>query len=677
MSTDDSPTRRALLWLAVVLAAAVTGAGLQPAHGLAGAYFANPRWEGRAHVVRIDPTVTTAVLQRPPAAAWQAYSVEWTGALLVLRPGEYTLAARSDDGSEVIVDGATVVDSRGGQQTPLVAARRHLGFGVHPIQVRYAQLGGRYACDLLWAYEDAGLVPIPMSALLPEAPSVATAVALHLWPWLAAAVLLAAGRRVIAWLPRPRPRDGRAHGARAFGLGGLDDPATALVVIWALGGALRLAAMAWGRPVLWPDSYVFHVTASDILRGYLTSHDAYRTLAYPFLMAAFLRVGDSLPVWSALVALQHLLGLVSASLVYLLGRRVLPPRVALGGALAFALHGVTVFYEASILTETLFTFALMVVLWTAMRLAASPSLGRALIAGVACGLLVLVRPVAQWYAVAVVLALVVSTAPRRPRAAAGLAIVVALVVTTWPMRVINQREFGFSGIALGSGLGMYTRVFEVDAYAPPERSADGDVRDLWAASQALGWHATRVRDTLDFDHGLTSAQADQRLLAFALETMAAHPLEFAVSTAWQWVVQLADPELGASWCGAGRGSYPCSGPDPERRAPFRLGTIASSRLQPYVTAYLVRAVWPMWPLLALALAGAWTFLRRAWAHPIRAEALLLVATGVYFTLVPAVSQWPQDRYRLPVDAIWFMLALYGAGVTAPAGREPADGNVQA
>ena len=34
------------------------------------------------------------------------------------------------------------------------------------------------------------------------------------------------------------------------------------------------------------------------------------------------------------------------------------------------------------------------------------------------------------------------------------------------------------------------------------------------------------------------------------------------------------------------------------------------------------------------------------------------------TLVPAVTQVPQDRYRLPVDALLFMLAAWGVRFVA-------------
>lgn len=73
----------------------------------------------------------------------------------------------------------------------------------------------------------------------------------------------------------------------------------------------------------------------------------------------------------------------------------------------------------------------------------------------------------------------------------------------------------------------------------------------------------------------------------------------------------------------------------------------------------------MWPVLLLACVGGWTLLRRSWTHAARPETWFLVGTALYYTLVPSLSQWPQDRYRLPVDAIVFMLALHGARVSAP------------
>ena len=43
-------------------------------------------------------------------------------------------------------------------------------------------------------------------------------------------------------------------------------------------------------------------------------------------------------------------------------------------------------------------------------------------------------------------------------------------------------------------------------------------------------------------------------------------------------------------------------------------------------------------------------------------ALLLVLTAAYFTFLPAFAQSPQDRYRLPADALLFILAAFGVTI---------------
>ena len=39
--------------------------------------------------------------------------------------------------------------------------------------------------------------------------------------------------------------------------------------------------------------------------------------------------------------------------------------------------------------------------------------------------------------------------------------------------------------------------------------------------------------------------------------------------------------------------------------------------------------------------------------------LFLAMVIGYITLIPAMLEWPQDRYRLPVDALLFMFAAWG------------------
>ena len=80
-------------------------------------------------------------------------------------------------------------------------------------------------------------------------------------------------------------------------------------------------------------------------------------------------------------------------------------------------------------------------------------------------------------------------------------------------------------------------------------------------------------------------------------------------------------------------------------------------MRPWVVAYFRHFRIPMHVVSALAALGAVACL--AAAADATMPALLLVLTAAYFTFLPAVAQSPQDRYRLPVDAVLFILAAFG------------------
>ena len=90
-----------------------------------------------------------------------------------MHDGPYALATISDDGSSVYVDGQIVVDNGGRRVWPrgatgLVTLTR----GVHSIYVRYAQEGGPFHFELLWARAGEPLERMPAWALTPRRVSV-------------------------------------------------------------------------------------------------------------------------------------------------------------------------------------------------------------------------------------------------------------------------------------------------------------------------------------------------------------------------------------------------------------------------------------------------------------------------------------------------------------------------
>lgn len=279
--------------------------------------------------------------------------------------------------------------------------------------------------------------------------------------------------------------------------------------------------------------------------------------------------------------------------------------------------------------------------------------------GFACAAVTLVRPVGQWWVFIVLPFAWFAGATLRQRVVAVGAIAGIYLALLVPWTRVNQQQYGFTGVALGRGLGLFVRAFEVDRLQPATPTMLPEVRDRLDHARARGIApANYVRDMLDRDLQLSAAQTDELLYAFALETIKAQPRTFAVNSARQWLIQLGGNLGGVSFCSSSRGAYLCSGrtqghsldPFPDEplrdREPVRELVVSWFRV-----AYVRMAV-----VLALALFGlVWVLDGR---RPAGVTALLAL-TIAYVTLVPAVTQWPQDRYRLPVDPLLFMFAAAG------------------
>jgi PA14 domain/Dolichyl-phosphate-mannose-protein mannosyltransferase len=138
--------------------------------GLNATYFTNATWSDPPVLSTVDSQPSNdrlldAFHGEPP----HAFSTTWAGSFLAMHDGPYALATISDDDSAVYVDGQVVVDNAGRRVWPrgatgLVNLRR----GVHAIYVRYAQDGGPFHIELLWARAGEPLERIPGWALTPR-----------------------------------------------------------------------------------------------------------------------------------------------------------------------------------------------------------------------------------------------------------------------------------------------------------------------------------------------------------------------------------------------------------------------------------------------------------------------------------------------------------------------------
>jgi 4-amino-4-deoxy-L-arabinose transferase-like glycosyltransferase len=470
----------------------------------------------------------------------------------------------------------------------------------------------------------------------------------------------------------------------------------ALVLVLAIGVALRGLLMAGSTGILWPDSYLFHLWAQALAAGDPFAHDAFKTPLYAAFIAAFMRIFGETPLaGQLLIATQHLLGLGATALFYRLARRFFDVPTAFAGSLLFTAHTLLLFYETSVLSESLFVFILAALLVQCVRLLELPREGlpresggsrgadgerrgqsgqsswwwRYAAIGATSAFLTLTRSVGQAFIVCILLA-VLLRAWRSRRAWAGAALIAAVYITlVMPWAYVNSRTYGFWGMGLGRGLGLFIRVFEIDRleFVPDTRYML--VRDVLGFARGRGGNTSYiVLDELNHRHGFSQHTADDEMYRAAMETIRAHPWIYAGNTLRNWrdqlLVENADPEIcrlrGEPYLCTHAGDGLSNEMFPNVPAPGRRS------LKRWIAWYFTTDYLRMWVVLPFTLIGIAVYLLtpRTDAQPPKIAGLLLIAAIVYFTAVPSAMQWPEERYRLPIDPLLFIFAAAGARAIA-------------
>ena len=217
--------------------------------GLKGEYFSDLSGASPAVASTLDSQPSTDRLVN----AWhgsppEVFSTTWTGSIVVLREGTYTLATVSDDGSSVFVDGRLVVDNGGNHGARLATGLVHLARGTHAVWIHYFQAGGPFHFEFLWARDGSRLEPVPAWALRPRTvrsyPRLLArvlrdlALALSEWVWVGILLLWC------AWAVRPLVTRLKVFLERSGAWPALG---------WILAGSLilNLVGIGWGLPGSW------------------------------------------------------------------------------------------------------------------------------------------------------------------------------------------------------------------------------------------------------------------------------------------------------------------------------------------------------------------------------------------------------------------------------------------
>ena len=118
--------------------------------GLWRSIYADAHPDGRPIDVSVAENASFAAYNVDAKPAVGPYSIEWYGLLRIDEGGAYTFWTDSDDGSWLYVDGRLVVDNGGRHGLERQSGTIDLTAGLHPLRVRFNDLGGTGLLDVYW-----------------------------------------------------------------------------------------------------------------------------------------------------------------------------------------------------------------------------------------------------------------------------------------------------------------------------------------------------------------------------------------------------------------------------------------------------------------------------------------------------------------------------------------------
>lgn len=412
-----------------------------------------------------------------------------------------------------------------------------------------------------------------------------------------------------------------------------------LVLLAALGLRLAVLAMTTELTPTIVDEQHYHSLATSIVEGRGFAVESGPTSLRPPLYPAFVAA-----IWTAtgsrdlqvVRAVQGVLGLATAWLVWVIGRRLWDDRAGLAAAAIVAFYPALVLANSLLLTETLFTFLLAAFLAAEVTLLQRPAAGWAMAAGLLLGLAALTRSVLWPFPLVVaplLLWMLPARLPRRLGLAALLLLAFAAVVGPWAVR--NTRLQGATTVVDTMG-GMNLRMGNYE-HTPHARiwdavSMDGD--RSWIVG--IPPHPPTGGE---WTEGKKERWARDEAIRFMLE----HP----GLTLWRSAIKTAD-----FWA-----------LDRDFVAGIQQGLFHPPRWAGLVSSAAMLGAFPM--VVALAILGASLASPSDW----RAHVVLLLVV-LFVTALHAVV-FGHPRYRVPLTPI---LALYaGAAVSSAAWRRLGDG----
>jgi len=447
----------------------------------------------------------------------------------------------------------------------------------------------------------------------------------------------------------------------------------ALVLVWLVAAALRAAFLVRAPVFVTGDSESYLGPAFELARGLGFDLSLKRTPAYPGFVALVIGAwGEDL---RALALAQHILGILTAVLTFVLGRLAFGWGVGLAAGLLTALNGALVLVGQTAMTEALFV---PLVLGALTALVAALRTGRLplyALAGLLLGAATLTRPVAQALVPLVPLAVLLVERHWRPTLVFSAVALGAFVVTLapWVLRSASEQDSASVG-SLGQTLVGRTARHDRGQfvyYDPVVHDAEPDPYRLQARrvlQQAAenGSSGKAIHTRLRRELGLSVAETDRLMRDLAIEAIQRRPDYYLQGTLQRFIrLSLGSVERLPAYqntSDVARQRWE----DPETRHLLAPTSVAEQRAAPaagtLVSIYQPGYLGALLPLLAIA--GLAITLVRGTTRP--AAILGLAALVLLFTSAALVGN--VARYRFPEDPLLAVLACGAIAAVADAVR---------
>lgn len=331
--------------------------------------------------------------------------------------------------------------------------------------------------------------------------------------------------------------------------------AVGLGLVLLAGAAVRAWLLKTWSPAFlgYPDEGSYIIQAHAYGQGLLFSNP-YRPAGYPLFLVVLHAIRTGLRF---LVEVQHLLGLLTAALLYVSVARVVRHRVtALLPAAVVAFSATQIFLEHSVLSETLYTLLVVGGLTCAARSVQATRVVEVLwltAAGALIGLSAPVRSVGVFVAPVVIVWAAASRPGGARRLRAGVVVLIGVAIPLGWYLVAQHAITRTWGLTRTSGETLYARTaifadcrdftppVETAPLCPPRRgSPQGATYYMFApASPSLRAFGAPP------DPGLSAWPPDAKLGTFARAAILHQPGEYLWTTL-QGLVKYVDPSLGTS-----------------------------------------------------------------------------------------------------------------------------------